>query len=82
MSSASSHKAAASQSKQVRKTMALVKTELLDKLYEEATKNKTEFFMRILEDPDYRPTLTELKADIDKELAQATKDAETLKAML
>ena len=51
--------------------MAQVSTEAIDELYKQTRENETEFFMRILEDPNYRPdTVDDIKRDIDMELRQ------------
>jgi radical SAM superfamily enzyme len=63
--------------------MAKVSTEVLDKLYEQTQKNETEFFMRILEDPDYLPdTVQDILNEIEKELQQVADDAESLRKLL
>jgi hypothetical protein len=63
--------------------MAEVSNELLDKLYKQAQRNPTEFFMRILENQNYDPqSIDELRSDISKELKQCETDAATLLGLL
>jgi hypothetical protein len=58
-------------------------TDKLDKLYEKALKDPTQFFCRVLEDPNYTPaSADEVKKDVDKELQLIAAAAAKLQGLL
>ena len=57
--------------------------QILVDLYAQCKKNKTEFFMAKLEDPEYKPgDIDTIKTDIDLELQATINDAAALKKVL